>query len=73
MDKDIIVGKFFELASSDKNYATGLYLYEYKSEKLLNSRGDFELYGSMIIGPVDHKTNFSFKIMDHCGSYKKTQ
>ena len=42
----------------------GLNLHEIKNEFSLNYTGDFDLNGSMLIGPLKHKTNFTFKNMD---------
>ena len=52
------LGWFFELASSDKIYVTGWNLHEIKIEILLYYTSDFELNGSMVIGPVEHKKNY---------------
>ena len=38
-------------------------------KKLQDYTKDFELYGLMIIGPVEHKTNIRFKNMDDSESY----
>ena len=48
---------------------TGLNLHENKSEILLDYRGDFDVNGSMVIRPVEHKTNVRFRNMDHFESY----
>ena len=64
IDEDIDLGRFFELASSDKIYVTGLNLHESKNENLLDCRGDFELNGSMVIGPVKQKTHIRFRNSD---------
>ena len=63
-DEDIKLNRFFELASSDKIYVTGLNLYEIKSDNLLDYTRDFELNGSIVKGPVEHKTNIRFRNMD---------
>ena len=39
-------------------------LQEIKNENLLNYTGDFELNGSMVIGPVDCETNIRPKKRD---------
>ena len=43
---------------------TGSNLHEIKNEILQDYEGDFELHGSMLIGPVEHKTNIRFRNMD---------
>ena len=48
---------------------TGLSLHEIRSETLLNYAGDFELNGSMVIRPVEHKTNIRFRNLDNFESY----
>ena len=55
------LGRFFEMATSDKTYVNNLNLYEIKNEFLEDYTGDFDLIGKMIIGPVEHKTNIRFK------------
>ena len=57
MVEDVDLRRFLELASTDKNYVISLNLHETKNEALLDYTGDFELNGSMIIGPIEHKTN----------------
>ena len=67
--EDVDVGRFFELATSDKIYVNNLNLYEIKIEILEDYTGDFKLIGKMIIGPVEHKTNIRFKNMDDFERY----
>ena len=67
--EDVNLGRFFELATSDKIYVNILNLYEIKNEILEDYTGDFELIGKMIIGPVEHKTNIRFKNMDDFERY----
>ena len=55
------IGRFFELATTGREYVDGLNLHEIKDEILEDYTGDFELIGKMIIGPVEHKTNIRFK------------
>ena len=62
-EEDIDLGRFFELATSNKIYVNNLNLHEIKDEILQDYTGDFELNGKMIIGPVEHKTNIRFKNM----------
>ena len=52
--EDIDTGRFFELATSDSIYVDNLNLREIKDEFLEDYRGDFELIGKRIIGPVEH-------------------
>ena len=67
--EDIEVGRFFELATSNKTYVNKLNLHEIKNEILQDYTGDFELNGLMVIGPVEHKTNIRFKNMDDFERY----
>ena len=69
IEEDIDLRRFFELASSCRIYVTGLNLHENRSEFLLNFTGDFELYGLIVIGPVERKTNNRFRYMDDFESY----
>ena len=60
---DVIdLGRFFELATSDKIYVNNLNLHEIKNEILQDYTGDFELNGKMIIGPIDIKQISDLKI-----------
>ena len=68
-DIDIDIGRFFELATSNNIYVNNLNLHEIKNENLEDYTGDFELIGKMIIGPVELKTNISFKNMDDFERY----
>ena len=52
VEEDIDLGRFFELATSNKIYANNLNLHEIKNEILQGYTGDFELNGLMIIGPI---------------------
>ena len=67
--EDVDLGRFFELATSDKIYVNNLNLYEIKKEILQDYTGDFELNGKMIIRPVEHKTKIRFKNMDDFERY----
>ena len=69
MVEDIDLGSFFDLATSTKIYVNSLKLHEIKNEILQSYTGDFELNGSMINGPIEHKTNIRFKNMDDFESY----
>ena len=67
--EDVDLGRFFELATSDKIYVNNLNLFEIKNEILQNYIGDFELNGKLIIGPIELKTNIRFKNMDDFERY----
>ena len=69
MVKDTNLGRFFELASSDKIYVNSLNLHEIKIENLQDYTIDFELNGLMIIGTIERKTNIRFKNMNDFESY----
>ena len=69
VEEDIDVGRFFELATSNKIYVNNLNLHEIKNDILEDYTGDFELIGKMIIGPIEHKTNIRFKNMDDFERY----
>ena len=69
MVDDIDLGRFFELATSNKIYVNGLNLHEIKNEILKGYTSGFELNGKMIIGPIEHKTNIRFKNMDDFERY----
>ena len=70
MVEDNDLGIFFEIATSNKIYVDSLNLHEIKNKILQDYTGDFELYGLMIIGHTEHKTNIRFKNMDDFESYK---
>ena len=61
VDEGNDLGRFFVLASSDKIYVTSLNLHDIKNEILQDYTSDFELYGLMVIGPIEHKTNIKFE------------
>ena len=69
IDEDIDIGRFFELATSNKVYVNKLNLHEIKNEILLDCTGDFELNGLMFIGPTEHKTIIRYKNMDDFENY----
>ena len=69
VEEDIDLGRFFELASSNKIYVKTLKLHEIKDEILQDYTGDFESNGLMIIGHVEHKANIRFKNMDDFENY----
>ena len=62
IDEDTDLGRFFELATSNKINVNNLNLHEIKNEILQDYTGDCDLNGLMIIGPIEHKTNIRFKI-----------
>ena len=63
------MGRYFELATSDRKYVNGLNLHEIKNEILEDYKGHFELIGSMLVGEVEQKTNIRFKNVDDFESY----
>ena len=65
----IDLGRYFELATTNKMYVNGLHLYEDKIEILLRFKGDFELTESMLVGEVEQKTNFRFRNIDDFDIY----
>ena len=67
--EDIDLGRFFELATTNRKYVDGLKLHEIKNEILEDYTGDFEIIGSMLVGEVEQKTNIRFKIVDDFESY----
>ena len=69
MVEDIDIGRFFELATTDRKYVNGLNLHEIKTDILEDYTGDFELIGKMIIAVVEHKTNIRFINMDDFERY----
>ena len=69
IEEDIDIGRFFDLATSDRKYVKGLNLHEIKNEILGDYKGDFELIESMLVGEVEQKTNIRFKKVDDFESY----
>ena len=69
MVEDIDTGRFFELATTDRQYVNALNLHETKNEILEDYTGDFELIGSMLVGEIEQKTNIRFKNVDDFESY----
>ena len=61
---DFDLGRFFELATSNKIYVDSVNLHEIKNENLQDHTGDFELNGLENVGPVEHITKIRFKNMD---------
>ena len=64
MVDDIDLGRFFDLATSNKIYVNNLILHEIQNETLQDYTGDFELNGKTIIGPIEQRTNIGFKNLD---------
>ena len=69
VEEDIDIGRFFELATTNKTYVNGLNLHEIKNEILEDSTGDFELNRSMLVGEIEQKTKIRFKNVDDFDSY----
>ena len=69
MVEDIDTGRFFELATTDRQYVNALNLHEIKNEFLEDYTGDFELIGYMLVGEIEQKTNIRFKNVDDFESY----
>ena len=69
VEEDINLGRFFELATSNKTYVNNLNLHEIKNEILQGYTGYFELNGNMVIGPIEHKTNINLKNIDDFESF----
>ena len=68
-EEDIDLSRFFELATTDRQYINGLNLHEIKNDILEDYTGDFELIGSMLVGEIEQKTNIRFKNIDDFESY----
>ena len=69
VEEDIDIGRFLELATSDRKYDNGLNLHEIKNEVLEDYTFDFELIGSLLVGEIEQKTNIRFKNVDDFESY----
>ena len=69
MVEDFNIGRFFELATTDRQYVNALNLHEIKNEILEDYTGDFELIGSMLVGEIEQKTNIRFKNVDDSENY----
>ena len=59
--EDIDIGRFFELATTDRGYVNGLNLHEIKNEILEDYTGDFELIGSMLVGEIEQKDKYQIQ------------
>ena len=69
MKEDVDLGRLFELATTDKIYVDQTNLLEIKTENLQGCKSEFDLNGSMIIGPIEYKTNIRIKNTDDFESY----
>ena len=69
--EDFDLGRFFELATTNRKYVNVLNLHEIKNEILEEYTGDFESIGSMLVGELEQKTNIRFKKVDDFESYIK--
>ena len=67
--KYIDIGRFFELATTNRKYVNGLNLHEIKKEILDDYTGDFELIGSKLIGELEIETKSRFKNVDDFENY----
>ena len=59
----MILGRFFELATTTKIYVNGLNLHEIKTEILEVYIVDFELIGSLLIGEIEQKQILELKML----------
>ena len=69
LDDKMDIGRFFELATSNKKYVYALNLHETINEVLLDYRSHFELNVTMVIEPVEHKTNIRYRNIDDFETY----
>ena len=67
--KWIDIGRFYELALTNKRYVNGCNLHEIKSENLEDYTVVFELIGSIVNGDIEQKTNIRFKNVDDFETY----
>ena len=67
--EDIDIGRFFELATSNRKYVNRLNLHEIKNEILKDNTSDFELIGYILVGEIEQKTNVRFKNNDDFETY----
>ena len=63
MIEDINIGRFFQLATTDRQYVNGLNLHEIKNDILEDYTGDFELIGSMLVGEIEQKQILGSKML----------
>ena len=69
MVEDIDIGRFFEIATTNKRYVNGLNLHEIENEILEYYTRNFELIGSIMIGEKEQKTKIRFKNVDDFETY----
>ena len=62
LDEGIDLGRFFELATTNRKYVNGLNLHEIRNVFLENYTGDFELIGSMLIVEIEQKEQKGWKM-----------
>ena len=70
--EDFDLGRYFELATTNKICVNGLNLHQIKSEFLEDYTGDFGMIGSMLIGEIEQKTNIARKKVDDFENYINT-
>ena len=63
MVEDIDIGRFFELATTDRKYVNGLNLHEIKNDILEDYTGDFELIGSILVGEIEQNQILGSKML----------
>ena len=56
MEEDNILGRFFDLATTNEIYVYGLNLHEIRKDILSDNTGVFEMIGSMLVGEIEQKT-----------------
>ena len=69
LEGDIDLGRFFQLATTNRKNVNGLNLHESENEILEDCTGDFEMIGSMLIGEIEQTTDFRFKNVDDFENY----
>ena len=69
--EDVDLGRFFELATTNRKYVKCVNLHEKKNELLEVYTDDFELIGSMLIGEIEQKTRSRCKNVDDFETYNK--
>ena len=62
--EDIDLGRFFELATTDKLHFNGLNWHEIEDDIRIGYTGDFEMIVSMLIREIEQKSNIRFKNFD---------